>query len=96
MISKNGFTILSLIKDGKDKEALELGYDNNAIGYFIELKFIDVYADGSCRLLARGEEALESYIDSKKDIKRSNIQSIISLAFSGLAIIASILIGIFF
>lgn len=86
MISKNGYTILSLIKNDKHEEALDLGYDNNAIEYFIELKFIEVHADGSCKLLARGEEALESYIDSKKELKRSNIQSIISMITSGLAL----------
>lgn len=96
MISKNGFKILSLIKNGKNEEALMLGEENQTIEYFVQIKYIEVYADRHCILLARGEEALESYIDSKKDIHRSNIQSIISLILSGLAVISSILIGIFF
>ena len=96
MISKKGYKVLTLIKQGKYQEAITISKESQIIEYFIELKYIEVYADMYCQLLARGEEALENYIDSKLYIKRSNIKSIISLAISGLALISSILVGILF
>ena len=96
MISERGYQILKLIKDGKTDKAYELDGASETIAYYIEQKYILVYMDTSCTLLARGEEALESYADSKKELRRANIQSIVSLIISSLALISSILIAVFF
>lgn len=94
MISKKGYKILKLIKDNKFDKACEIDGQSETIEYFIEQKYILVYLDSSCTLLARGEEALESYVESKKELRQANIQSIVSLIISGLALISSILLGI--
>lgn len=94
MISKKGYKILKLIKDNKFDKACEIDGESETIEYFIEQKYILVYLDSSCTLLARGEEALESYVESKKELRQANIQSIVSLIISGLALISSVLLSI--
>ena len=86
MISKKGYEILKLIKQGKYEDALKLDGESQTIEYFINEKYIVVFGDLRCVLLARGEQELENYRDIKIKVWCSFIFSIISLAVSIFAI----------